>query len=738
MAITAQTAPGFYATVTDKSFVTTPTSRFHAGLIGVAEKGPFDTAVAIGSLSDFRRVYGKTLSNSYMATAAGLLSDLSDGTVCVRVGRQYTPVTTFDASGIAFDSSGSSGAYTVFTPKAVLFSPNTYIRISQPGKKTTVNAKIASVPGTNDRLTLVSNTAEAVPLADTYNSASIDMCADSGAANEAEAFLHAYSYTALPSVGVAVGDKNSYTFYCTNSDAATTLAAGDLLKLEQTGLKSTLEVRVKSVSPVFNGKVTIALETSSQTEVGYQVLALQDSYSAAAVSRVTKSASVIQTTLALPLLAASAGTWANSDGVKTGLVVNVAPGSNAGTKKLLVFQDSSLVETIDNLTTDQTSADYYVTRVQGNSQYVTIPANFDVTAHPANTVNPWNSNKLPVWNGSVAAAPVTSAINQAAFTGGFNGVTTTSNDTGAWVQQFVGTVDPSDDSHTGLKVFDNENIKVDVICAPDVSTLISDSLSMPVAQELARVARKVFAVGLIDVPQGLNAREAIDWHNGAGLYSYRGRLDTYSLHCSWNWETVTDPMTGVQVIAPPTIGVMLRLAETFDQYAPWIAAAGEIRGRMTEASAVEFDHVSAETRAAMYGNGNSVNPILSLRGNLVLFGERTMQRTESKLTALHSVILTNQVVNGLDVLGRQFIFDPNDPTLLNEMRVAFTGFLEGISNKRGFEDYKLVMDSSNNTATTRNRREVIVDLSYIPVDAVERIYLNCIVRESGAMLNSVS
>ena len=140
----------------------------------------------------------------------------------------------------------------------------------------------------------------------------------------------------------------------------------------------------------------------------------------------------------------------------------------------------------------------------------------------------------------------------------------------------------------------------------------------------------------------------------------------------------------------------------------------------------------------MYGDGNSVNPILKLRGRFMVYGERTLQRAESKLTAIHSVNLVNWVVTGLAVVARRFVFDPNDQELLSQIRLSFSEFMDKVRNERGVEDYNLVVDQRNNTSETRNRREVIVDLSLIPTDVAERIYINATVRESGAVLNSVT
>ena len=72
------------------------------------------------------------------------------------------------------------------------------------------------------------------------------------------------------------------------------------------------------------------------------------------------------------------------------------------------------------------------------------------------------------------------------------------------------------------------------------------------------------------------------------------------------------------------------------------------------------------------------------------------------------------------------------------IRARMRRVMDGVKTLRGVETYKLVCDTSNNTADTRNNREVIIDLSFIPVDAAERIYLNASVYSSGADLNSIT
>lgn len=808
MAISQQTFPGVYIRVKDDSFLTNVTSRFRVGLIGVARKGPFDTIVQVRSLKEFRSNFGPSLPGFYLANAAVMVSDFTDGMFVVRVGHQYRRVSS-DGSG-----GGSGGdAFKVLTPSAKLFNINDYIRVSQGGKITTVNAKVESYlpPGSDQAnstgLQLVSVGVDAVPLADIYTAAIIDSNPVVNAASNAEAFLFAYEYEPpLLSLGTAVGDKSTkkvtlsgtvlatsitslsragsvatgttlaahdltagnsitiagsddslyngvktlltaagttFTFTISEGAAVTpggtptfiTLAAGDLVRITQTDRTTTQEIRVKEV--LANGVVNF--ESASLSEIGYQALALQDSYTAGRLAKVKKTvAGVPVQHRILHLIAATAGTWANSNGSSTGLIVNIAPGSRPGTKKMFVFVDSGLVETIDNLSTDSTSDDYYVTRINDNSSEIAIPTDdlgnptgilslpvgvvdAGTFQHPANTTKPWN-------------VVVASTINNAAFGDtaqgwglGYNGETPT-------VADVVGTVDPVTDEGTGLKLFeDTETVRVDVIAVPGVTDLA-------VHQEVSRICRVINSLGIGDIPDSdevTNPRQAIDWHNGEGLFSSRSRIDSAYLALYFNWFQMTDQFNGEIIFVPPTVGVLKAMARTFDRDKPWFASAGEVRGVIEDALSVRFPKISAETKAAMYGAGQSVNPIILTRGRILIYGDRTMQVAESKLSAVHSVILTNFLVTGMANIARRFVFEPNDTELLNDLRLAFTALLDSIKAERGIEDYNLVMDGSNNNATTRNLREVHCDVSFIPIDAVERIFINATVRESGAVLNAV-
>jgi len=710
-----QTFPGVYTQVIDQSFVSQSASRFQAGLLGVAEKGAFDTAVSVPSLSSFIQNFGQSVAGSALANVVATLTGITDGVTVVRVGRQYTNLVTGTASG-------SASAFSIVTPSASLFSAGDYARITQRGKASTINAKVDSVSGST--IFFVSTGSSAVELADTYTSADIDQSPVANAANEAESFLYALAYSPTPlddGSGTLTldGDKSAYQFVVSGGTASLAISAGDLLKITQTGKVSTLEVRVKEVRA--NG--TVLLETSNNTEAGYQALALQDSYTSTGATPARLYKALVntppvgnpsyvsyQSSKSVQIVANSAGTWANS-GSNTGLSVAVAPGSTPGTKKFLVYLNSGLVETIDNLTfSDSTDTNFAETRINGNSGYINVVVLF--STEPSNTINGWNTSTYDT-------------LNVTSFAGGYNGEN-------ASVSDFIGTINPATDAATGLKVFENlDSVELNVLAIPGKS-------DVAIGQELVRVAKAVNAFAVFDVPQSLNGREAIDWHNGAGLYTGQGRINSSYIGLYWNWIRTTDVFTGNLVWVPPTFGALRAMAYTFTANKPWYAAAGDTNGRIPEALTVEYPALSKDTKNAMYGNGNSVNPIIVTRGNIEVYGDRTMQVAESKLSAAHSMVLVNYIVQGLAKIGQGFVFDPNDQVLLSQINIQFTAFLESIKTERGIEGYSLVCDTTNNTATTRNDRNVIVDLYVIPVDTMERLFINATVKESGATLVGVA
>jgi len=815
MSIPAQTFPGVYTQLTDKSFFEVASSRFRCGLVGIASRGPFNTPVQVRTVKRFLEVFDQPVANRHLANAVAQVASSSDGCAVVRVGNRYESV----GQGTV---SGWSNQLTL--PSAIVaqqFVAGDYVKVVSPGLASTVNVKVTG------RLSSTLTLASAVPMVNTTssynNAATIYKSSSANAASKAEALLRTFTYAASPIgggvVAIVSGTKNDYSFLSksthplgpiqiasvtpsgttptittsaahgyvngdvvhlsgfTNSiingefsvtrtadttftvtlsastatitttglETCAVLAQGDIVKIVSTdGGANTLDAMVKSVGVVSIGGVAhhkVYLYTSNVSESGYQALPLQDNYGVVTapdtatdstggklykVGRVASS-SRYTTTASLHLNACTEGTWANSDGIKTGLIVNVAPGTAAGTKKLMVYVNSALTETIDNLEETFSS---YSTAINGVSNCIEVLDVGGTFKHPANTLNGWSLDS-------------TTRVNFAAFgvdmAEGFNGEN-------ASVDDYIGTLDPTTDQHTGIKSFiDNPDLKLNVLCIPglvDVAlSAIDTGLKLQsIHNELALVAHTINAESIIDVPDNLTARQAIDWHNGQGQFiNTRNRLDNYNQSAFWNWFQIYDWFNPSQAVwVPPTIAYLGAAAVVFDRKKPWSGIAGMNNGVVTNALALRYPKLTDSVRE-MNGGGNCVNPIILDENVIMLWGDRTTQREDSKLTSLHNVILSHYILSGMAAIAKTYLWEPNDNELLTQLNLAFIRFLDSVKSEHGIEDpYNLVLNSQNNTADTRNQREVIVDLDFVPTDLAERIFINGTVRKSGGIINSIN
>ena len=713
-----QNFPGIYPTIRDASFVTEVSSRFRAGIAGVATKGSFNEVTAVRSSREYVANFGRKVDGDHwLPQTVALLADVSDGVSVVRVGNQFTELST-SASGPASQSKVIANGVNQLTA-------GDYVRIEKVGLPTVLAQVSGSITGTTAYLVEAGTYGDentALSLTTDYGTATLSYSTAEDAANKSETFL--YEWTAGTALAQAFsGTKNAFVLtQASGADITTwsTLAAGDIVTITQIGKETTREARVKSVTPAQgsgSGAVTakINLESTAIAESGSAAIALQDTYTAATVTKVTTTAVTVGTYAArcLHVKAASEGTWADTTST-AGLTLKVKPGSKADTKRLEVYEGGALSEQFDNLVFDDSTDDDYVeTRINSVSNLITLE---HLTSNPpASTLGGWSSTAV--------------SINEASFSLGQNG----SNPTVADVEGSIA----ADGTPSGLKVFE------DVENGYDLGfILVADALAEEegVVQEATRIAKSIHAAHIFHIPKDIALRNAVDFQNKEGLYVSTGiRMDDYAAFAPyWNWMTSTDPIDGADWDCPPSVAALYAIARTHDTAKPWYAAAGEQRGFIPFASDVAYRRVSDDDKQASYGGGNAINSILYSRGRIRIYGDRTTQRAESKLTAAHNVILTQYIVRNMALIGRQFVFEPNDSILLSQIRSAYSAFLEQVRADRGIEGYNLVVDDTNNTATTRNERKVIVDLNIIPTDVLERLYLNVTVNSSGAIINTVA
>lgn len=252
-----------------------------------------------------------------------------------------------------------------------------------------------------------------------------------------------------------------------------------------------------------------------------------------------------------------------------------------------------------------------------------------------------------------------------------------------------------------------------------------------------------FVIG--DTPFRLsdNSTDVVDWAtdaNGAGADSEDG-LSTADPYVGVFYPSAkTNDLAGNKVVVPPS-HVMLRTLVKSDEIGyPWLAPAGGLRGTIDNAESLgyvnaqtgEYQQISVREslRDTLYQN--KVNPLTFIPGSgLQNYGNKTIASLPSALDRINVARLVAYIRERLEVLGRAYIFEPNDTITRNEVKNACEQLLNDITAKRGIYDYLVVCDDTNNTSERIDRNELYVDIAIEPTKSVEYIYIPLRIKNTG-------
>jgi hypothetical protein len=204
----------------------------------------------------------------------------------------------------------------------------------------------------------------------------------------------------------------------------------------------------------------------------------------------------------------------------------------------------------------------------------------------------------------------------------------------------------------------------------------------------------------------------------------------------------TSDLGGSFVVQPPS-HMMLRTIIYNDQVAyPWLAPAGTRRGIVD--NAIRLGYIDAASgsflnlsvnqglRDVLYQN--RINPLTFIPGiGIVNFGNKTTTSITSALDRINVARLVAYIRGRLELIGKQYLFEPNDQITRDQFANAVNSLMIDIVAKRGIYDYLIVCDQTNNTPARIDRNEMWLDLAIEPVKAVEFIYIPVRILNTGAL-----
>lgn len=386
--------------------------------------------------------------------------------------------------------------------------------------------------------------------------------------------------------------------------------------------------------------------------------------------------------------AANPGAWGNNISVTFG-----KGGSDTDLFDLNVFFNGDPVETyrvskLDDKKDGFGNSVYIEDAINGNSDYIEIDDNPSVSTKPETLIDSGDETDL---------------------TGGSNDSAT-----------------PSDgDIATAWDEFNNTaDVNVDFL----VNGGWANSTVQTKMIEIAQTRGDCFA--FLDVPEADDSVSAmVDYVDpqSADLNANTSFAAVYG-----HWVRQYDEFNDREInVAPSAVaaGVATR-SRAQDEI--WAAPAGVRRGRVNAIGVTNvFNGAELDT---LYEN--NINPITQLPGQgLVVWGQKTLQRTASALDRINVRFVVTHIQNVLREALVPFIFQGNTEFERENITALADGFLEDIQTRQGLFDFRVICDESNNTPEVIDRNELIVDVFIKPTRTAEFIKLNVILTPTGVDFN---
>jgi phage tail sheath protein FI len=168
---------------------------------------------------------------------------------------------------------------------------------------------------------------------------------------------------------------------------------------------------------------------------------------------------------------------------------------------------------------------------------------------------------------------------------------------------------------------------------------------------------------------------------------------------------------------------------------PWYSPAGFNRGNIKNVVKLAWNPDKG-TRDQLYKL--YINPVVNFPGRgTVLYGDKTFLGRASAFDRINVRRLFIVLEKAISTAATSTLFELNDDFTRAQFRNLVEPYLRDIQARRGIYDYRVVCDSTNNTAERVDRNEFWGDIYIKPARAVNFIQLNFVAVRSGVNFDEI-
>jgi len=202
-----------------------------------------------------------------------------------------------------------------------------------------------------------------------------------------------------------------------------------------------------------------------------------------------------------------------------------------------------------------------------------------------------------------------------------------------------------------------------------------------------------------------------------------------------NYLKIYDKYTDQYIQIPGSSSTAGIMAASDFNTAPWFSPAGPRRGQYVGITSLSYSPNKAE-RDSLYRAG--LNPIANIPGQgVLLFGDKTKLARPSAFDRINVRRLFLAIERAIAIAARNVMFEFNDEFTRAEFQNIVEPFLREIQGRRGITDFRVVCDTTNNTAAVIDRNEFKADVFIKPARSINYVTLSFVAVRTGVDFEEV-
>jgi hypothetical protein len=218
------------------------------------------------------------------------------------------------------------------------------------------------------------------------------------------------------------------------------------------------------------------------------------------------------------------------------------------------------------------------------------------------------------------------------------------------------------------------------------------------------------------------------WRNAVG------RSTSYAVADS-GWKYMFDKYNNTYRWVPLNGDIAGLCVNTDNVRDPWFSPAGFNRGNLKNVVRLAWNPTKTN-RDTLYAQG--VNPVATFPGNgTVLYGDKTLQTKPSAFDRINVRRLFIVLEKTIAQAAQYSLFEFNDEFTRAQFVALVTPFLRDIQGRRGIYDFRVVCDTTNNTAQVIDSNQFVGDIYIKPARAINFIQLNFVAVRTGVDFTEV-